>query len=89
MSNSKELALVIERIEGAELLSPSDMYGIRFTIPNTDGSRSYTIALCIKGVDKGVWKCSCPSWVIRRYCKHMTAMTPSLKMIESASGSGF
>jgi hypothetical protein len=89
MSNSTALATVIERIEGAELLSPTDLYGIRFNIPNTDGSRSYTIALCIRGKDKGVWKCSCPSWVTRRRCKHMTAMLPSLEMIENASGGSF
>lgn len=89
MSNSTALTLAVQKIEGAELLPPSDMYGIRFTIPNSDGSRSYVVALCIKGVNKGRWACSCPGFITRRRCKHMTAMQPSLKMIENASGSGF
>ena len=89
MSNSKELALVIERIEGAELLSPSDMYRIRFNIPSSDGNRAYTVALCAKGVNAGKWQCGCPGWIRHRNCKHMREMLPSLKMIESASGSGF
>lgn len=88
MSGSTALSTVISSA-GGELLPATASHDIRFEVPSSDGSRAYVIARCAKGVNKGQFQCGCPGWITRRKCKHLSAIGPSLKLIESAAGAGF
>lgn len=43
----------------------------RFEIASETSDRLYVVA---QHKDKRHWGCSCPSWKVRRYCKHLEAL---------------
>jgi hypothetical protein len=52
-------------------LPDSDQWQNRFEIHSESSNRVYIVAQHIKLKH---WGCSCPSWRVRRYCKHLTAV---------------
>lgn len=53
-------------------------------IHSETSSRVYIVAQNNRnGVDHGRWECSCMGWKRHRHCKHLTAMVPSLHLLEA------
>lgn len=67
---------------GATLLPDNDRYTNRLEIRSRHSSRLYIVA---QNKATGAWSCSCPGWISRRHCKHLTVMTPGLRLLEKAS----
>lgn len=60
------------------LLPDNDRYTNRFEIKSESSNRIYIVA---QNKKTGDWSCSCPSWITRRYCKHLTSLTPLLSEV--------
>lgn len=69
MSATKNLPTL--RITGNIILPDSEQYINRFEIHSETSDRIYIISQNRK---KRHWCCSCPSWRVRRSCKHLTAI---------------
>jgi len=84
---SKSMANSIEKIAaqlGTELLPDNGTHRNRMEIGSETSSRLYIVAQNNRhGVDHGRWECSCMGWKRWRKCKHLTAMLPSLKLLEA------
>lgn len=57
------------------ILPDNAQYTNRFEIKSESSNRLYIVA---QNKKTNVWSCSCPSWIIRRKCKHLTSLTPLL-----------
>lgn len=66
---SKEVVLHIPR--SAVMLPDNDQWENRFEIRSESSSRVYVVSQNIK---KRHWGCSCPSYRVRRACKHLRAI---------------
>lgn len=69
MSATKNLPTL--RITGHLTLPDSDQWVNRFEIHSESSDRIYVVA---QNKKKRHWACSCPSWRVRRSCKHLTAI---------------
>ncbi len=70
MSKTKNLP-VLHLDSGVTLLPKNDQWENRFEIRSESSNRIYVISQNIK---KRHWGCSCPSWRVRRSCKHLAAV---------------
>ena len=52
-------------------LPPNDQWTNRFEVRSSSSNRKYVIA---QNKKKGHFGCSCPSYRVRRYCKHLKAL---------------
>lgn len=68
-SKSKELAIVT--VNKNDVLPDNDLWKNRFEIKSESSNRIYVIA---QNKSKKHWGCSCPSWRIRRTCKHLATL---------------
>jgi len=68
---SKVKNLPILRISTEVKLPSNSQWENRFEIKSESSDRIYIVAQNIK---KRHWGCSCPSYRIRRYCKHLAAL---------------
>lgn len=59
------------RIDRDVALPDNDQWQLRFEIQSESSDRIYIIA---QHKSKRYWGCSCPSYRVRRYCKHLTAL---------------
>ena len=75
MSNA--LSVIVERVGGV-VLPDNQNYKNRFKIPNSDGTKMYTIA---QTKLNGIWSCECLGFRRNRHCKHLNAMMPSLRAL--------
>jgi hypothetical protein len=66
---SKEVVLHIPR--SAVMLPDNDQWENRFEIRSESSNRVYVVSQNIK---KRHWGCSCPSYRVRRACKHLRAI---------------
>lgn len=66
---------------GGSLLPDNQNYTNRFQIPNSDGSKLYTIAQTKKS---GLWMCECLGFRRHRHCKHLNAILPALNTLGNA-----
>lgn len=66
---SKELSVI--SVKKSDILPDNDQWKNRFEIKSESSDRLYVIA---QNKSKKHWGCSCPSWRIRRTCKHLTAL---------------
>jgi len=55
----------------ADRLPDSGQWINRFEIRSASSNRKYVIA---QHATHRHWGCSCPSWRVRRYCKHLTSL---------------
>lgn len=73
-------------IDQSVSLPSNDQWENRFEIKSETSNRIYIIA---QNKKKRHWACSCPSWRVRRYCKHLEEIglppqeTPYEAVIES------
>ena len=58
--------------EHAVKLPDNDQWQNRFEIRSETSNRIYIVA---QNKKKGHWACSCPSWRVRRTCKHLIALS--------------
>ena len=58
----------IRRPPGAISLPDKGDWELRFEIHSESSGRVYVIS---RNKHSGKWGCSCPSWITRRYCKHL------------------
>lgn len=65
---------------GATLLPDGKTHQNRLEIRSETSSRLYVVA---QRKVTGAWECSCPGWISRRKCKHLTTMRP---VLESSNG---
>lgn len=63
-------AIAIRKPYGAISLPDNDQWMERFSIRSESSDRLYIIA---KNKKSGKFACSCPSYRVRRYCKHLTS----------------
>lgn len=68
-SKTKEVALVT--VNKKDILPDNAQWTNRFEIKSESSNRLYVIA---QHKAKKHWGCSCPSWRIRRTCKHLNAL---------------
>lgn len=54
-----------------ELLPENSQWQNRFEIHSATSDRVYIVA---QNKAKRHWACSCPSWRVRRHCKHLDAL---------------
>src|SRR5271157_3307202 len=59
-----------QQFEG-QMLPENNQWENRFYIKSESSGRLYTIA---QNKNRRFWGCSCPGWISRRKCKHLTAM---------------
>jgi hypothetical protein len=52
-------------------LPDNDQWQFRFEVKSETSNRKYTIA---QNKRLKHWGCSCPSYRVRRYCKHLTSI---------------
>ena len=69
MSATKNLPVL--RIIGLEVLPDNDQWTNRFEIHSESSDRVYVIS---QNKKKRHWGCSCPSYRIRRCCKHLNTL---------------
>jgi len=62
---------IIVAVNKNSILPDNDQWKNRFEIKSESSNRIYVIA---QNKSKKHWGCSCPSWRIRRTCKHLTAL---------------
>lgn len=62
--------------EGLTVLPDSDQWKNRFEIHSETSDRVYIIA---QRANQSEWGCSCPSWRVRRTCKHLNSILPLLE----------
>lgn len=53
------------------VLPDNKLWENRFEIHSESSSRVYIVA---QNIEKRFWGCSCPSWRVRRQCKHLRAI---------------
>jgi hypothetical protein len=68
-TTSKEVAVVT--VNKNDILPDNDQWKNRFEIKSETSDRIYVIA---QNKSKKHWGCSCPSYRIRRTCKHLLAL---------------
>jgi hypothetical protein len=68
-TQTKNLPIIYTR--GAVMLPDNGQWQNRFEVRSESSNRVYTIA---QHKDKKHWGCSCPGWLSRRKCKHLTAV---------------
>jgi len=66
---NKIMNLPTLRINSDVFLPSNSQWENRFEIHSESSNRVYVISQNIK---KRHWGCSCPSWRVRRKCKHLT-----------------
>lgn len=59
------------RVNSNLVLPDNDQWRFRFEVRSETSDRLYTIA---QHKEKKHWGCSCPSYRVRRYCKHLQAI---------------
>lgn len=62
-------------------LPDNERYTNRFNIKSASSNRLYVVAQ--NKSNKG-WECSCPGWISRRKCKHLTTLYPLLAEVANA-----
>lgn len=60
---------LVVKPKGAVALPENAQWTERFEIHSATSNRKYIIA---RNKKSGKWGCSCPSYRVRRYCKHLT-----------------
>jgi len=69
---------------GTTCLPDNSTHKFRMEIHSETSSRVYIVAQNNRnGVDHGRWECSCMGWKRWRKCKHLTAMLPTLKLLDA------
>ena len=58
-------------IQQKDVLPDNNLWTNRFEIHSQTSNRVYIVA---QNKSKRHWACSCPSWRVRRYCKHLDCM---------------
>ena len=66
--------------KGLTVLPDSKQWINRFEIRSESSNRLYIIA---QKADKSGWGCSCPAWITRRKCKHLTSIMPLIQQAEN------
>lgn len=65
----KQSAIVIRPPSGSKRLPDNNLWTNRFEIRSASSNRVYIVA---QNKATGKMGCSCPSYLTRRYCKHLT-----------------
>ncbi len=68
-SVSKEVAVIT--VNKNAILPDNEQWKNRFEIKSESSDRIYVIA---QNKSKKHWGCSCPSWRVRRSCKHLATL---------------
>lgn len=58
-------------VDQSMILPDNDQWTHRFEIHSETSNRVYVVA---QNKQKRHWGCSCPSYKVRRYCKHLSAI---------------
>lgn len=66
MTNLPEL-----RVDSSIVLPDNNQWQFRIEIKSESSNRLYVVAQNIK---KKHWACSCPGWITKRNCKHLSAL---------------
>lgn len=72
---------IIAAGKNLDFLPDSAQWTNRFEIKSETSNRLYTIA---KNKKTGIWGCSCPGWITRRKCKHLTSIADYILRIEDS-----
>ncbi len=67
----KSKAVTVITVSKSDILPDNDQWKNRFEIKSETSNRIYVIA---QNKKKNHWGCSCPSWRVRRSCKHLLAL---------------
>jgi len=62
-----------------KILPDNDRYTNRLEIKSASSNRLYIVA---QNKANGQWSCSCPGWITRRKCKHLTTLHPLLAEVD-------
>jgi hypothetical protein len=68
---TKSAELTVITVNKHDVLPDNDQWTNRFEIKSESSNRIYVIA---QNKSKRHWGCSCPSWRVRRSCKHLAAL---------------
>ena len=71
VKSAKSKAVAVITVRKNDILPDNDQWKNRFEIKSESSNRIYVIA---QNKSKKHWGCSCPSWRIRRTCKHLVAL---------------
>ena len=71
VKSAKSKAVAVITVRKNDILPDNDQWKNRFEIKSESSNRIYVIA---QNKSKKHWGCSCPSWRVRRSCKHLTAL---------------
>lgn len=68
-TNTNNLPVI--RVNASVMLPDNGQWQNRFEVRSSSSSRVYIVS---QNRDKKHWACSCPGWITRRKCKHLTAV---------------